>query len=108
LRHGDAYVLIMHSFAADLEQLSPGVVAIDQLITHLIDSGVRYCDFTTGNEAYKKQFGVSECGMRHGIDAVTARGRLFAASYRAARSLRAAAVRSLGTYARGLRRLRPA
>lgn len=106
LRHADAYVLIMHSFAADFEPLSPGVVAIDQLMTHLIDSGVGYCDFTTGDESYKKQFGVRECGMRHGLDAVTPLGRLFAAAYRAAGWLRAAAAAALGEYARGLRRWR--
>ncbi len=104
LRHAGNYVLIMHSFAADLEQLSPGIVALDELMTHLIDGKTRHCDFTTGNEPYKKQFGVSECGMRHGHDAVTAQGRLYSALSRESRKMRARLAKSCGEYARALRR----
>ncbi len=93
----------MHSFAADLEQLSPGIVALDELMTHLIGAGMRHCDFTTGNEPYKKQFGVRECGMRQGLDPVTAQGRLYAAFLRAATKLRDRLAKSCGKYAKALR-----
>jgi CelD/BcsL family acetyltransferase involved in cellulose biosynthesis len=53
LRHDGAYVLLMHSFEPTLEALSPGIVAIDEMVTHLIECGDRYFDFTVGNEAYK-------------------------------------------------------
>ena len=37
LNHNDRYVLVMHSFKSELEFLSPGIVAIDEMITHLIE-----------------------------------------------------------------------
>ena len=107
LRHADNYVLIMHSFATDHEQLSPGIVALDALMTHLIEGGTHHCDFTTGNEPYKKQFGVVEQAMRHGCDCVTAQGRLFGALLQQKKKIRCALVKYLGKYAKFLRRWWP-
>jgi CelD/BcsL family acetyltransferase involved in cellulose biosynthesis len=83
LRHGSKFVLIMHSFAADIEKLSPGIVALDELISHLIRCGVEYCDFTIGNEPYKLQFGVKASAMHRGVSPVTPQGYLFSALFNA-------------------------
>ena len=77
LRHENNYVLIMHSFAADIKELSPGIVALDELISYLIGAKMDHCDFTIGNESYKRQFGVMESMMLQGVDAVTPRGMIF-------------------------------
>jgi len=105
LRRGGAFVLIMHSFNAELEQSSPGVVALDVLITYLIEKGFHRCDFTAGNESYKLQFGVTPGGMRQGHDAVTRKGRLYAAAASRWAGLRAGLARHYGGLARRLRRL---
>lgn len=105
LRRRDAYVLIMHSFNVELEHLSPGVVALDALITHLIEKGVRRYDFTTGDEGYKLQFGVAPCAMRQGHDAVTRKGRCYAAAVSRGARLRGGLARRYGGLARRLRRM---
>ncbi|MGO4871859.1 MAG: GNAT family N-acetyltransferase [Roseiarcus sp.] len=67
LRHDGAYLLLMHSFEPTLEALSPGIVAIDEMVTHLIESGDRCFDFTVGNEAYKREFGARATPLASGL-----------------------------------------
>jgi CelD/BcsL family acetyltransferase involved in cellulose biosynthesis len=88
LRHANNYALIMHSFAADIEKLSPGIVALDELISRLIHDKLDHCDFTIGNEPYKRQFGVKESAMLQGIDPVTPRGIIFGVIFNAYQKLR--------------------
>ncbi len=78
LRNGDTYYLIMHSFDISHEHLSPGIVALDEMMSHLIATGTAICDFTIGNEPYKRQFGVEERLLYRGFDPITPRGRLVA------------------------------
>jgi CelD/BcsL family acetyltransferase involved in cellulose biosynthesis len=77
LRHGGGYLLLMHSFEPALERLSPGIVAIDQMVTHLIEAGERCLDFTVGDETYKLQFGVRETTLLAGSCPTSALGRLY-------------------------------
>ena len=77
VRWRDAYLLLMHSFAPELEGLSPGIVAMDEMIAERIAAGDKYFDFTVGSEGYKRQFGVQETLLVCGYDPVSALGRLY-------------------------------
>lgn len=77
IRQPDEYLLIIHSFEPDLESLSPGIVAIDEMIGDRIAAGDRYFDFTVGNEGYKKQFGVHPMTMVAGLEPLSVWGRLY-------------------------------
>jgi CelD/BcsL family acetyltransferase involved in cellulose biosynthesis len=79
LRCNGAYSLIMHSFDAQFEHLSPGIIAIDDLMSDLIESGTSICDFTIGNEPYKRQFCVQERLLYAGVEPLSAKGRVGAA-----------------------------
>ena len=92
LRHDDRYLLVMHSFESELEFLSPGIVAIDEMITHLIDSGITYCDFTIGNEPYKRQFGVEEGVLYYGMCPLTTRGHIYVKTRHLLKSIKRALV----------------
>jgi CelD/BcsL family acetyltransferase involved in cellulose biosynthesis len=81
LRHEGAYLLLMHSFEPALEAVSPGIVAIDEMVTRVIESGDRCFDFTIGNEAYKREFGVRAMPLASGLYPLTLRGRLYAAAH---------------------------
>jgi CelD/BcsL family acetyltransferase involved in cellulose biosynthesis len=105
LRHANNYALIMHSFADDLENLSPGIVALDELISHLIRCKIDHCDFTIGDESYKRQFGVAECAMLQGVDPITAKGRLFRAVFNLERELRRELRKAFGEHAKAPGRL---
>ena len=85
LRHEGAYLLLMHSFEPTLEAFSPSIVAIDEMVTHLIASGVRVFDFTVGNEAYKLEFGVRKTPLVRGLYPLSLRGKLYAAAYACAK-----------------------
>ncbi len=100
LRHANDFVLYMHSFAADMEKLSPGIVALDELISHLILSKFDHCDFTIGNEPYKLQFGVKATEMRQGLDPVTIQGKLFGIAFQIYRKLELQLVKIYRKYAR--------
>jgi len=100
LRHANNFVLYMHSFAADIEQLSPGIVALDELISYLILNKFDHCDFTIGNETYKLQFGVAASAMRQGIDPVTTRGMLFGIIFNGYQKLKRQLVKIYRKYAR--------
>lgn len=77
LHHDDRYLLLMHCFETGLELLSPGIVAIDELITYLIEFRAKFCDLTIGNEPYKHQFGVEESFLYQGMCALTRKGQLY-------------------------------
>ena len=77
VRWRDAYLLLMHSFAPELEGLSPGIVAMDEMIAERIAAGDKYFDFTVGGEGYKRQFGVQEILLVSGYDPLSALGRLY-------------------------------
>jgi CelD/BcsL family acetyltransferase involved in cellulose biosynthesis len=74
--HNGNFLLLMHSFGAGLERLSPGIVALNETISLSIKSGDRYFDFTTGNESYKRQFGVRAGVLYEGIYPLSAKGRV--------------------------------
>jgi CelD/BcsL family acetyltransferase involved in cellulose biosynthesis len=85
LRHEGAYLLLMHSFEPALEAVSPGIVAIDEMITRVIESGDRYFDFTIGNEAYKREFGVRAMPLASGLYPLSLCGRVYVAAYACAK-----------------------
>ena len=73
----NTYLLLMHSFDSELESLSPGIVAIDEMTSHLIEKGITHFDFTIGSEGYKKQFGVSKGSIYKGMLARSLKGTLY-------------------------------
>lgn len=92
LRCDGGRILLMHAFEPELEALSPGIVAIDELITELIASGERLLDFTIGDETYKRQFGVVASPLMHGLLPLSRRGRLYVAAHGWARYCKRAVV----------------
>jgi CelD/BcsL family acetyltransferase involved in cellulose biosynthesis len=79
LRHEGAYLLLMHSFDPALEAVSPGIMAIDEMITRVIASGDRYFDLTVGNEAYKREFGVRATPLASGFYPLSLAGMAYVA-----------------------------
>ena len=88
LRHRGAYLLLMHSFDPALERLSPGIVALDEMVTHLIGTGEHCLDFTVGDEAYKLQFGVQEAPLLAGFCPLSSLGALYVAVWPWARRIK--------------------
>jgi CelD/BcsL family acetyltransferase involved in cellulose biosynthesis len=88
LRHRGAYLLLMHSFDPALERLSPGIVALDEMVTHLIGAGEHCFDFTVGDEAYKRQFGVQETALLAGFCPLSSLGGLYVAVWPRARRIK--------------------
>jgi CelD/BcsL family acetyltransferase involved in cellulose biosynthesis len=78
------FLLLMHSFDSELESLSPGIVAIDEMTSHLIENGIAHFDFTIGSEGYKKQFGVAEEAIFTGMLARSWKGALYLFAHRLA------------------------
>ncbi len=91
LTYNGTFLLLMHSFEANLERLSPGVVALNEMITAAIDSGKRYFDFTIGNETYKRQFGVQAGVLYEGLYPLSAKGRVLIEALEAARRMKTSA-----------------
>jgi CelD/BcsL family acetyltransferase involved in cellulose biosynthesis len=61
LSHRGHYLVLIHCFEPGRwDPHSPGIAAIDSAITDQIEDGATYFDLTTGNETYKRQFGVTE------------------------------------------------
>lgn len=85
LRCDGGRILLMHAFEPELEALSPGIVAIDELITELIATGERVLDFGIGDETYKRQFGVAATPLMQGLLPLSWRGQIFVAAHRWAR-----------------------
>ncbi len=80
----NAYLLLMHSFDSEFESLSPGIVAIDEMTSHLIEKAITRFDFTIGSEGYKKQFGVNEGSIYTGMLARSLKGALYLFCYNCA------------------------
>ncbi|HMN70527.1 MAG TPA: GNAT family N-acetyltransferase [Rhodoblastus sp.] len=53
---------------------SPGNVAMDRLVSHLIGEGGGVLDFTIGDEAYKRSFGAVERPLSAGVASLSWRG----------------------------------
>ena len=88
LTFNGSFLLLMHSFEADLERLSPGVVALNEMITAAIESGTRSFDFTIGNEGYKRQFGVQAGVLYEGLHPLTVKGRVLIEALEAAKRMK--------------------
>jgi len=95
IRQPDEYLLIIHSFEPDLESLSPGIVAIDEMIGDRIAAKDRYFDFTVGNEGYKKQFGVHPMTLVGGLEPMSPLGRFYVYAFPKAKR----AKQALGVFA---------
>lgn len=95
LVHNGSYCLVMHSFDVDLERLSPGIVAIDEMVSCAIDSGLAHFDFTIGNEPYKRQFGTEAGLLYEGLYPVTMKGSLVAATKAAGRRVKSVVSRNV-------------
>lgn len=80
LNYHGRYYLLVHSFISERWRTkAPGILAIDSMITSLIESGTKYFDFTIGSEEYKFRFGVKENLLYFNEIGLNARGRAFAA-----------------------------
>ena len=99
LRQKDVYLLIMHAFEPELEPLSAGMVAIDEMISNRIKAGAKGFDFTVGNEGYKRMFGVEPRALFGGLLPMSPAGRLYAFALPHARRAR----KALGRAYRDLR-----
>jgi CelD/BcsL family acetyltransferase involved in cellulose biosynthesis len=96
LVHNGVYCLLMHSFDLGLERLSPGIVAIDDMISCAIESGLSCFDFTIGNEAYKRQFGTKTGLLYEGLYPLSMIGRVVAVTKTAGRCVKTTAARNAG------------
>lgn len=56
-RESDAYYLYNSAYDPEFREASPGVVALYQLIEHLVSSGCRRIDLLKGDEIYKFRMG---------------------------------------------------
>jgi CelD/BcsL family acetyltransferase involved in cellulose biosynthesis len=88
LVHNGSYCLVMHSFDMGLERLSPGIVAIDDMMSRAIESGFSHFDFTIGNESYKRQFGTKAGFLYEGLYPLSMQGRVVALTKAAGRRVR--------------------
>jgi CelD/BcsL family acetyltransferase involved in cellulose biosynthesis len=69
-------------------------VAIDDMMSCAIDSGLSHFDFTIGNETYKRQFGTTAGVLYDGLYPLSAKGRVVALGKAAARRARSTATRN--------------
>ncbi len=75
LGRGARFCMIMSTIGDDRwKSCSPGNVAMDRLISHLIDEGGGILDFTIGDEAYKRSFGAVERELSAGVLSLSWRG----------------------------------
>jgi CelD/BcsL family acetyltransferase involved in cellulose biosynthesis len=89
IRCGARYVMIRISNAGDKwSNCSPGRLIIERTMAALHDEGVREFDFSTGNYAYKRRFGVTRLPLVDVSAALSWRGLPYALRDRAARELR--------------------
>lgn len=99
IRCGTRYVMIRISNAGDKwSNCSPGRLVIERTMAALHKDGVREFDFSTGNYAYKRRFGVTPLPLVDVSAALSWRGL--------PRVLRDRAVRELRTYPRLTARLK--
>lgn len=66
---------------------SPGNVAMDRLVSQLIEERYEVLDFTIGDEAYKRSFGATERHLRTGVGSLSWRGSPLSAVDRAKTAL---------------------
>jgi len=89
IRCGARYVMIRISNAGDKwSNCSPGRLIIERTMAALHKDGVREFDFSVGNYAYKRRFGVKRLPLVDLSAALSWRGRPYALRDRAARELR--------------------
>jgi CelD/BcsL family acetyltransferase involved in cellulose biosynthesis len=89
IRHGSHYVMIRISNAGDKwSKCSPGRLIIERTMAALHADGVREFDFSIGNYAYKRRFGVMRLPLVDVSSALSWRGWPYALRDRAARELR--------------------
>ena len=89
IRSGARYVMIRISNAGDKwSNCSPGRLIIERTMAALHRDGVREFDFSIGNYAYKRRFGVERIALLDISAALSWRGIPYALRDRAARELR--------------------
>jgi CelD/BcsL family acetyltransferase involved in cellulose biosynthesis len=88
VRSGSRYVMVRISNAGDKwSNCSPGRLIIERTMAELHRDGVRHFDFSIGNYAYKRRFGVVPVALAEITAALSWRGWPFALRDRAAREL---------------------
>jgi CelD/BcsL family acetyltransferase involved in cellulose biosynthesis len=88
VRSGSSYVMVRISNAGDnWSNCSPGRLIIERTMAALHRDGVRHFDFSIGNYAYKRRFGVVPVALAEITAALSWRGWPFALRDRAAREL---------------------
>ena len=89
IRNGSRYVMIRISNAGEKwSNCSPGRLIIERTMAALHSDGVREFDFSIGNYAYKRRFGVKPLPLVDLSAALSWRGLPYALRDRAARKLR--------------------
>jgi CelD/BcsL family acetyltransferase involved in cellulose biosynthesis len=89
IRSGSRYVMVRISNAGDKwSNCSPGRLIIERAMAALHKDGVRQFDFSIGNYAYKRRFGVTPLALADISAALSWRGIPYALRDRAARALR--------------------
>ena len=89
VRKGGRYVMVRISNAGEKwSNCSPGRLIIERTMAALHQDGVREVDFSIGNYAYKRRFGVAPIALADLTAALSWRGLPYALRDRAARELR--------------------
>lgn len=89
IREGSRYVMLRVGNAGEKwSHCSPGRLVIDRTMAALHEDGVREFDFSIGNYAYKRRFGVAPVALADAGTALSWRGLPYALRDRAARELR--------------------
>ena len=89
IRQGARYVMVRISNAGEKwSNCSPGRLIIERTMAALHKDGIRQCDFSIGNYAYKRRFGVQRIALVDFTAALSWRGLPYALRDRAARWLR--------------------
>jgi CelD/BcsL family acetyltransferase involved in cellulose biosynthesis len=89
IRQGSRYIMVRISNAGDRwSNCSPGRLIIERTMAALHKDGIRQFDFSIGNYAYKRRFGVARIALVDFSAALSWRGLPYALRDRAARWLR--------------------
>jgi CelD/BcsL family acetyltransferase involved in cellulose biosynthesis len=89
IRSGSRYVMVRNSNAGEKwSNCSPGRLIIERTMAALHRDGVRSFDFSIGNYAYKRRFGVAPLPLADITAALSWRGMPYLLRERAARELR--------------------
>jgi CelD/BcsL family acetyltransferase involved in cellulose biosynthesis len=89
IRNGSRYVMVRISNAGEKwSRCSPGRLIIERTMAALHQRGVREFDFSIGNYAYKRRFGVAPLALVDVTESLSWRGLPYALRDRAARRLR--------------------